>query len=404
MIIPTVFYHLGTKFGEKLISSRATYRTQFVEFIQAQAELLLFNASTQHQQKLNQTEQAWQAYQQKEANLAGLSSAILLLVNGFILSATLWFAAEADLGNGTYKAALMALFTFSALASFEILMPIGAAFLHIGQVIASAENVNDIIAQKALVSFDGNEQFEQTEQPLIEAENLSFRYPTRDNLALNRLNLRILSGQKVAILGKTGSGKSTLLQLLVRNYDAEQGNLRLAGKPIQHYSEQALREQICFLTQRVHVFSDTLRNNLQIANANLIDDEKMIAVLQQVGLEKLLTQDEGLDSWLGDGGRPLSGGEQRRLGLARVLLNNAPILLLDEPTEGLDRETERQILRLILAHAQGKTLLMVTHRLTFIDQFDLLCMIDEATLIEQGNYHELSQLEQGYFRQLIERI
>nr|AMK08137.1 cycC protein [Pasteurella multocida] len=404
LIIPTVFYHLGTKFGEKLISSRATYRTQFVEFIQAQAELLLFNASTQHQQKLNQTEQAWQAYQQKEANLAGLSSAILLLVNGFILSATLWFAAEADLGNGTYKAALMALFTFSALASFEILMPIGAAFLHIGQVIASAENVNDIIAQKALVSFDGNEQFEQTEQPLIEAENLSFRYPTRDNLALNRLNLRILSRQKVAILGKTGSGKSTLLQLLVRNYDAEQGNLRLAGKPIQHYSEQALREQICFLTQRVHVFSDTLRNNLQIANANLIDDEKMIAVLQQVGLEKLLTQDEGLDSWLGDGGRPLSGGEQRRLGLARVLLNNAPILLLDEPTEGLDRETERQILRLILAHAQGKTLLMVTHRLTFIDQFDLLCMIDEATLIEQGNYHELSQLEQGYFRQLIERI
>ncbi|HDR1496482.1 TPA: cysteine/glutathione ABC transporter ATP-binding protein/permease CydC [Pasteurella multocida] len=404
LIIPTVFYHLGTKFGEKLISSRATYRTQFVEFIQAQAELLLFNASTQHQQKLNQTEQAWQAYQQKEANLAGLSSAILLLVNGFILSAALWFAAEADLGNGTYKAALMALFTFSALASFEILMPIGAAFLHIGQVIASAENVNDIIAQKALVSFDGNEQFEQTEQPLIEAENLSFRYPTRDNLALNRLNLRILSGQKVAILGKTGSGKSTLLQLLVRNYDAEQGNLRLAGKPIQHYSEQALREQICFLTQRVHVFSDTLRNNLQIANANLIDDEKMIAVLQQVGLEKLLTQDEGLDSWLGDGGRPLSGGEQRRLGLARVLLNNAPVLLLDEPTEGLDRETERQILRLILAHVQGKTLLMVTHRLTFIDQFDLLCMIDEATLIEQGNYHELSQLEQGYFRQLIERI
>lgn len=162
--------------------------------------------------------------------------------------------------------------------------------------------------------------------------------------------------------------------------------------------------KFAFLTQRVHVFSDTLRNNLQIANANLIDDEKMIAVLQQVGLEKLLTQDEGLDSWLGDGGRPLSGGEQRRLGLARVLLNNAPILLLDEPTEGLDRETERQILRLILAHAQGKTLLMVTHRLTFIDQFDLLCMIDEATLIEQGNYHELSQLEQGYFRQLIERI
>ncbi|MGC6359337.1 heme ABC transporter ATP-binding protein/permease CydC [Bisgaard Taxon 45] len=404
LIIPTVFYHLGTKFGEKLITARATYRTQFVEFIQAQAELLLFNASQQRQQKLKQTEQAWQTYQQKEANLAGLSSAILLLVNGCILSATLWFAAEADLGDGIYKAALMALFTFSALAAFEILMPIGAAFLHIGQVIASAENVNDIIAQKPLVCFEGNQQVESTDQPLIDAENLSFRYPTRDNFALNNLNLRIFTGQKVAILGKTGSGKSTLLQLLVRNYDPEQGNLRLAGKPIQHYSEQALREQICFLTQRVHVFSDTLRNNLQMASADVIDDEKMVTVLQQVGLEKLLTQDEGLDSWLGEGGRPLSGGEQRRLGLARVLLNKAPLLLLDEPTEGLDRETERQILRLILNHAKDKTLLMVTHRLTFIEQFDLLCLIDEATLIEQGSYQALCQLEQGYFRQLIERI
>ena len=346
LVIPTIFYQLGKKFGDKLVHSRALYRTQFLEFIQSQAEF----------------------------------------------------------GNDEYRMAFIALFTFAALASFEILMPLGSAFLHIGQVIASAERVTDIIEQQPLVTFNGKAEFDQNTTTLIEAKDLSFTYPERQNRALENLNLTIQKGRKVAILGKTGSGKSTLLQLLVRNYDANQGELFLAGKPITDYAEDTLRSQFCFLTQRVHVFSDTLRQNLQFARAVNISDEKMIEVLNQVGLGKLLEQEQGLDIWLGDGGRPLSGGELRRLGLARILLNDAPILLLDEPTEGLDRETERQILRLILAHAENKTLIMVTHRLTAIEQFDELCVIDEAKLIEKGTYAELLQLERGFFKQLMERV
>ena len=190
----------------------------------------------------------------------------------------------------------------------------------------------------------------------------------------------------------------------MRNYDTNQGELLLAEKPISAYSENTLRNQMCFLTQRVHVFSDTLRQNLQFAHLEKISDEKMTEVLNQVGLGKLLEQEQGLNLWLGDGGRPLSGGEQRRLGLARILLNNAPILLLDEPTEGLDRETERRILRLILQHAENKTLIMVTHRLTAIERFDKICVIDEGKLIEQGNYESLITKENGFFRRLIERL
>ncbi|MGC7560674.1 heme ABC transporter ATP-binding protein/permease CydC [Pasteurella sp. 22655_41Tandhals] len=403
LIIPTIFYYLGKQFGEKLTQARAHYRSQFIEFIQAQAELLLFNAEQQAKQTLNAIEQDWQGYQQKEANLTGLSSAILLLVNGLILALTLWFVAEADLGEGIYKAAYIALFAFAALAAFEILMPIGAAFLHIGQIIASAERLNEMMTQPPLVQFPQDAPFVHQDGTLIEAKNLSFAYPERENWALNQLSLQIQKGQHIAILGKTGSGKSTLLQLLVRHYDAQQGELFLAGKPIQAYSETTLRQHMCFLTQRVHVFSDTLRQNLQIASQTPLSDEHMVQVLKQVGLEKLLEQ-EGLNCWLGDGGRPLSGGEQRRLGLARVLLNDAPILLLDEPTEGLDRETERQILQLIFAHAKDKTLLIVTHRLTFIDQFDQIYLIDEAKLIEQGNYQELITKPAGYFKKLTERI
>ena len=403
-VIPTVFYQLGKKFGDKLVHSRALYRTQFLEFIQAQAELLLFNAEDKLKDNMAKTEANWQADQQKEANLSGFSTALSLFLNGLIIAAMLWFSSKAEFGNDEYRMAFIALFTFAALASFEILMPLGSAFLHIGQVIASAERVTDIIEQQPLVTFNGKAEFDQNATTLIEAKDLSFTYPERQNRALENLNLTIQKGKKVAILGKTGSGKSTLLQLLVRNYDANQGELFLAGKPIADYAEDTLRSQFCFLTQRVHVFSDTLRQNLQFASAVNISDEKMIKVLNQVGLGKLLEQEQGLDIWLGDGGRPLSGGEQRRLGLARILLNDAPILLLDEPTEGLDRETERQILRLILAHAENKTLIMVTHRLTAIEQFDELCVIDEAKLIEKGTYAELLQLEKGFFKQLVERV
>ena len=403
-VIPTVFYQLGKKFGDKLVHSRALYRTQFLEFIQAQAELLLFNAEDKLKDNMAKTEANWQADQQKEANLSGFSTALSLFLNGLIIAAMLWFSSQAEFGNDEYRMAFIALFTFAALASFEILMPLGSAFLHIGQVIASAERVTDIIEQQPLVTFNGKAELDQNATTLIEAKDLSFTYPERQNRALENLNLTIQKGKKVAILGKTGSGKSTLLQLLVRNYDANQGELFLAGKPIADYAEDTLRSQFCFLTQRVHVFSDTLRQNLQFASAVNISDEKMIEVLNQVGLGKLLEQEQGLDIWLGDGGRPLSGGEQRRLGLARILLNDAPILLLDEPTEGLDRETERQILRLILAHAENKTLIMVTHRLTAIEQFDELCVIDEAKLIEKGTYAELLQLEKGFFKQLVERV
>lgn len=405
LVIPTLFYHLGKKFGHHLVQQRANYRTQFIEYIQAQAELLLFNAQASRQKTLNQTEQQWQSYQAKEANLSGFSTALLLFCNGLLVTAVLWLVANADLGQGLYKAAMIALFTFCALATFEILMPIGAAFLHIGQVIASAERVNEITTQSPLVSFHGTQDWQTVSPstPLIQMEALSFSYPQQTYPALQNINLTLYQGQKVAILGKTGSGKSSLLQLLVRNYDPSQGKLLLNGHSIECYQENVLREQICMLTQRVHIFSDTLRNNLQIATKHSLSEQRIAQVLQQVGLAHLLNNKQGLDLWLGDGGRPLSGGEQRRLGLARVLLNDAPILLLDEPTEGLDRETERQILTLLLNHSENKTLIMVTHRLTDLEKFDQLYLIDNAQLIEQGSYDHLLETK-GYFSQLVNRI
>ncbi|MFC0322019.1 cysteine/glutathione ABC transporter ATP-binding protein/permease CydC [Gallibacterium melopsittaci] len=402
-VIPTVFYHLGQKFGATLTANRAKYRSQFVEYIQAQAELLLFNATDRVTQQLQQTEQQWLQNQQREAQLAGLSSAVLLFANGVIVVITLWLAAATPMGEGDFKLALIALVTFSALASFEILMPIGAAFLHLGQVIASAEHVTEIISQQPLVKFDGTVTEFVPQEKLIQFEHLSFAYPDMSEKALDDVSFSLARAQKIAILGKTGSGKSTLLQLLIRNYLPTQGDILLAGKPIAQYSEATLREQIILLTQRVHIFSDTLRENLLLANPTA-SDEQLAELLTKVGLGYLLTQEQGLETWLGDGGRTLSGGEQRRLGIARVLLSSASIILLDEPTEGLDRETERQVLALLLEYCQDKTVIMVTHRLTGLSQFDQVIVMDNAKLVEQGDFTQLSQTADSLLFKLVNRI
>ncbi|MGR3808699.1 heme ABC transporter ATP-binding protein/permease CydC [Pasteurella testudinis] len=412
VLIPVVFYQLGKKFGEQLIRQRAGYRVRFIDWLHNQAELLLFNVEAQQRQNLQQTERQWQQLQAKEANLSGLAAALLLLGNGTILILMLWLAGGTDFADQSYlRLANIALFTFSALASFEILMPLGAAFLRLGQVISAAERVNDVIGQQPLVVFDGikNERDADYSVPLLSLESVGFSYPLQnpaqknESAVLCQFSWQITAGEKVALLGKTGSGKSSLLQLLLRNYDPQQGEVCLAGLPLADYAEDFLRRQFCFLSQRVYVFSATLRDNLLLANEQA-SEQRLAAVLKQVGLAHLTAQDEGLDLWLGDGGRPLSGGEQRRLGLARILLNDNPIVLLDEPTEGLDRETERSILDLILRHCQNKTLIMVTHRLTALEKFDRICVIDGGELQEQGNYGELAGDPQSLFYRFLNRL
>ncbi|MBK1759810.1 MAG: ATP-binding cassette domain-containing protein, partial [Escherichia coli] len=175
--------------------------------------------------------------------------------------------------------------------------------------------------------------------------------------ALKGISLQVNAGEHIAILGRTGCGKSTLLQLLTRAWDPQQGEILLNDSPIASLNEAALRQTISVVPQRVHLFSATLRDNLLLASPGS-SDEALSEILRRVGLEKLL-EDAGLNSWLGEGGRQLSGGELRRLAIARALLHDAPLVLLDEPTEGLDATTESQILELLAEMMHEKTVLMV---------------------------------------------
>ncbi|MEZ7766134.1 cysteine/glutathione ABC transporter ATP-binding protein/permease CydC [Haemophilus parahaemolyticus] len=381
-IFPAIFYRLGQKSGKKIIQARAEYRSQFIEWIQLNAEFLLFGLVPQMTQKLEKTEQTWLHSQSKESQLTGFSNALLTFINGILVCVVFLLVTTAiDASNADNPEALVALVIFCVMASAEILMPIGIAFLHLGQLMTAAERLNDLIEQRPLVEFNGSTRWQKIaeNQPLVRFEKVTFNYPSNHQATLNGLSFEVNKGQKVAILGKTGSGKSTIFQLLNRHYDPTSGQILLANCNVADYPEATLRSHLVTLSQRVHIFSQTLRDNLLMGNPQATD-EQLKLVLEQVELAYLL-QEQDLDLWLGEGGRPLSGGEQRRLGLARVLLSNAELVLLDEPTEGLDRETEQQILMLIFAHCQARTLLMITHRLQGLERFDRVYRIDNGQLL-----------------------
>lgn len=394
VFLPPLFYFAGKPAGEALTVQRGQYRQQLTAWLQGHAELTIFGAATRYRAQLDNTEERWQEAQRRQSELTALSQAVMLLIGGLAVVVMLWMAA-AGVGGNTTPGALIALFVFCALAAFEALAPVTGAFQHMGQVIASALRVTEITSQRPEVTFESRPQDALT-QVALEVNQLSFTYPNQQQKALNEISLSVTAGQHVAILGRTGCGKSTLLQLLTRAWDPQQGEIFINGQPIRELDESTLRAATSVVPQRVHLFSATLRDNLLLA-APSASDEQLSAMLERVGLEKLLL-DAGLNSWLGEGGRQLSGGELRRLAIARALLHDAPLMLLDEPTEGLDAETERQILDLLAEVTAGKTVLMVTHRLRGLARFDSIIVMDNGEIIERGHHAELMATGGRYYQ------
>lgn len=394
LLLPPLFYRAGKPTGEALTHYRASYRQQLTAWLQGQAELTLFGASDRYRDEMEASELAWHEAQRRQAGLTALSQAVMLLISGVAVVLMLWMAAGGVGGNDA-PGALIALFVFCALAAFEALAPVTGAFQHLGQVIASARRVTQIVEQKPDVTFPDASQ-SAPENVALALNDVAFRYPGQTEPALRGITLDISAGEHVALLGRTGCGKSTLLQLLTRAWDVSTGAITLNGERIETFSEAALRAAMSVVPQRVHLFSATLRDNLLLA-APEARDEALRAVLERVGLEKLL-EGSGLNAWLGEGGRQLSGGELRRLAIARALLHNAPLLLLDEPTEGLDAETEKQILDLLAEVAKEKTMLMVTHRLQGLMRFDRIIVMDNGEIIEQGKHAELMASKGRYYQ------
>ncbi len=398
-LLPPLFYRAGKPTGENLTRLRGEYRQQLTSWLQGQAELTLFGASQRYRARMESTELNWHEAQRRQSELTAFSQALMMLIGGFAVVAMLWMA-SGGVGGNTQPGALIALFVFCALAAFEALAPVTGAFQHLGQVIASAVRITQITEQEPEVQFHAQQSAVPT-QVALQLQDMTFAYAGQTQNALEGINLSVSAGARIALLGRTGCGKSTLLQLLTRAWDPQHGNILFNDVPLREFSEHALRRTVSVVPQRVHLFSATLRENLRLAAPEASDDV-LSAMLERVGLHKLL-EDDGLNSWLGEGGRQLSGGELRRLAIARALLHDAPLMLLDEPTEGLDATTESQILDLLANAMVGKTVIMVTHRLRGLASFDQIIVMDNGHIIEQGSHTELLA-KQGRYYQFKQRL
>lgn len=398
LLLPIIFYRLGKRNGEALTYSKANYRITLLDWIQGQAELLLFNAEERYRVQAESEQQSLLTAQRKMANLTGVANAILMAATGWTLVLITWIAADGVGGNPPDP--FVAMVAFATMASFELMMPVAGAFQYLGQTLTSARRLNEIIEAKPDTPFDPN-GYQAKAQGNITIENISYTYYGSEQPVLKQVNLSLKQGEKLAILGRTGCGKSTLLQLLTRNWDPQQGQISLDGIPLPQWQEGALRSAMTVVSQRVDVFNGSLRENLLLAKPQASDAE-CVQALEQVGLTTLL-DGQGLDTWLGEGGRQISGGERRRLGIARALLHDAPILLMDEPTEGLDRKTEQQILELLLEHAKDKTVIFITHRLIGLDKMDQICLMDEGRIIEHGKHQQLLA-QKGRYAELCQRL
>ena len=262
---------------------------------------------------------------------------------------------------------------------------------------ASQKRINEFLKEEPEIK-NSNEMPSKIEGT-IQFKNVSFDYEDTQIKALDQVSFSVEKGKTLAILGKTGSGKSTILSLISRLYDVTGGEININNQPITTLNLYDLRNQISVVPQDAFLFSDSIKNNIKFGDENATDEEVVEAAKKAVVHENILTFNDQYETILGERGITLSGGQKQRVSIARALIKNAPILLLDDCLSAVDTETEETILNNLLTYCKDKTTIIVSHRVSSAKNADQIIILEDGKIIEKGTHNELIE-QNGYYKEL----
>ena len=256
------------------------------------------------------------------------------------------------------------------------------------RAMASTRRILDLLAEPVNVRDEAGKSLEQPVRGKVSFNQVSFRY-AGSGAGIQDITLSVPAGNTLALVGATGSGKSTLIKLLLRFYDPSHGDIRIDGQPIRGVSLKSLRDAIGLVSQDVYLFEGSIRDNLAYGKPDASEEEIIDAARTAEAWSFIEALPEGLDTPVGERGIRLSGGQRQRLSLARALLKNPPILVLDEATSAVDNETEAAIQRSLKRIGHNRTVIMIAHRLSTIVDADTIAVVENGRIVEEGDHDSL---------------
>ena len=363
--LPLVTQWLGREPSDALIATRAELNARMVDQIQGAEDLLAFGQEETYQMRALELGDQLNQSQERLAVIRGLGVALGGLLASLAGLTILWLAIPL-VTNGHIDGVYLALLPLTAIASFEAVQPLSLALQNLEASQAAARRLFELIDSEPVVAGNLTSSPHPNDYRLV-ARNLTFAYAEDEPPALEDISFSVPAGGCLAIIGPSGAGKSTIAQLLLRFWDYQQGEIVLGGHDLRSYDPDDALSLLSVIAQDTYIFNGTIRDNLLLAKGDA-SDEEIEAAARQAQLHAFIeTLPQGYDTLVGENGARLSGGERQRIAIARAILKDAPIWLLDEPTAHLDATTAREIMETLRALTATRTTLILVHDLRGLD-------------------------------------
>lgn len=415
MVIPSLSHRLGKRWGESEIKVRSKMYAETSDLLSGLHELTAFGRVDEAIAKLERTQDQLDKVRFKQNRLTSTFAGLMLAATNLSMWIVLGYSISLVSG-GELNGITIPIVVLVALSCFEAVTPLPLAFQHFGQTMAAGQRLFQL-AEGRDASNDAEDSVKTVPRmprdlPSLDSklkssvtvivEGLSFKYGSQQQFALKDISFTLFPSKHIAVVGESGAGKSSIIQALLAMRPYQEGSLRLNGKEILDLSEDDVRTFFAVVSQQPYMFHASVAENIRLAkpNASIEELEKAIRSAQLQEMVRKLPQ--GMDTIIGEWGSRFSGGERQRLALARALVRQAPIVLMDEPTTGLDPITEQAFLTAMETELKNKSVLWITHRLSGLERMDEILVLHQGQIVERGTHQALFELD-GYYRRLWER-